>query len=91
MGPSHLFEMAFIFLTGIIQLFGSGLVAGGGLIGVLSAGLIAGIPSFKAFTEEYTALSFMTGTWGEPISLIMVLGLATVLFLVARSFGGKKA
>ncbi|MFH1699242.1 MAG: oligopeptide transporter, OPT family [Candidatus Zixiibacteriota bacterium] len=72
-------------------LFGSGLVAGGGLIGVLSAGLIAGIPSFKAFSEKYTELSFITGTWSEPISVIMVIGLATTLFLVARSFGGKKA
>jgi len=70
-------------------LFGSGLVAGGGLIGVVSAGLIAGIPSFKDFYESYEAQSFVTGSFGSVVSLIMVAILATTLFLVARSFGKK--
>ncbi|MEZ5359565.1 MAG: oligopeptide transporter, OPT family [Candidatus Zixiibacteriota bacterium] len=70
-------------------LFGSGLVAGGGLIGVLSAGLIAGIPAFKAFSEHYESSSFITGDFGQIVSLIMVGLLAFTLFSVARSFGKK--
>ncbi len=70
-------------------LFGSGLVAGGGLIGVVSAGLIAGIPAFKAFSEEYESSSFIFGGFGQILSLLMVFGLAYVLFSVARSFGKK--
>lgn len=71
-------------------LFGSGLVAGGGLIGVASAGLIAGVPSFKSFVEEYTDTSFITGSWGEAISLVMVFLLAFTLYSVARSFAKNK-
>ncbi|MCP4568125.1 MAG: oligopeptide transporter, OPT family [FCB group bacterium] len=70
-------------------LFASGLVAGGGLIGVVSAGLIAGIPSFKTFYESYEASSFVTGDFGVWISLVMVTGLAAIIFFAARSFGRK--
>ena len=70
-------------------LFASGLVAGGGLIGVLSAGLIAGIPAFKDFSEAYESVSFVTGEFGQILSLIMVAVLAYTLFHVAKSFGKK--
>ncbi len=67
-------------------LFGSGLVAGGGLIGVVSAGLIAGIPAFKVFYDSYESTSFIFGGFGEYLSLIMIFGLAFVVFFAARSF-----
>ncbi|MCK5125454.1 MAG: oligopeptide transporter, OPT family [candidate division Zixibacteria bacterium] len=70
-------------------LFASGLVAGGSLIGVLSAGLIAGIPDFKTFCKDYNDISFITGEFGQILSLIMVFGLAFTLFHVAKSFGKK--
>lgn len=70
-------------------LFASGLVAGGGLIGVFSAFLIGGSPGFKEFYDRYEESSFITGSFGDVVSLIMVTGLAIILFTAARRFGSK--
>ncbi len=64
--------------TGI--LFGSGLVAGDALIGVVSAILIAGIASYRDFYNSYETSSFLTGDLGPFISLVAFFGLA-LLFL----------
>ncbi len=49
-------------------LFSSGLVAGDALIGVLSAGLIVAIPSFKRFNDTHNA--GLVGGFGPYLSLI---------------------
>ncbi len=70
-------------------LFGSGLVAGDALIGVLSAGLIAGIPAYKDFYYRYESVSFITGGFGGILSLICIIGLALAFYAAIRGFGRK--
>jgi putative OPT family oligopeptide transporter len=70
-------------------LFASGLVAGGGLVGVLSALIIFSFPSYKDFYDKYEELSFFTGSFGSVVSLIMIGGLAVILYSAARSLGKK--
>jgi uncharacterized oligopeptide transporter (OPT) family protein len=70
-------------------LFASGLVAGGGLIGVASAFLIGGSPGYKEFYDNHEISSFIFGGFGEYLSLIMIAGLAVTLFMAARRFGNK--
>ncbi len=50
-------------------LFGSGLVAGDALVGVLSAVLIVSIPSYQEFYNKYEISSFITGNLGPLVSL----------------------
>jgi putative OPT family oligopeptide transporter len=66
-------------------LFGSGLVAGDALIGVMSAGLIAGYPVYRDFYNSYEESSFITGDFGTWISLIVFFGLALLFYRVATS------
>lgn len=70
-------------------LFSSGLVAGGSLIGVVSAFLIYKFSSFKEFYDAHGSVSFVTGDFGHILSLVMIGLLAFTLFSVARSFGKK--
>ncbi|MCP4634598.1 MAG: oligopeptide transporter, OPT family [candidate division Zixibacteria bacterium] len=49
-------------------LFGSGLVAGDALIGVMSAGLIVAIPAFKAYNDSHG--EGLVGSFGPWLSLI---------------------
>ncbi len=70
-------------------LFGSGLVAGDALIGVVSAGLIASFVSFKNFYESHAEASFLTGEFGTYLSLIMIFGLAFIFYAKTRSIGNK--
>jgi putative OPT family oligopeptide transporter len=60
-------------------LFGSGLVAGDALIGVLSAALIAMPIGYRAFYNRHESISFITGDYGQIISLI-VFALLCILF-----------
>jgi putative OPT family oligopeptide transporter len=70
-------------------LFGSGLVAGDALIGVVSAGLIAAFVSFKDFYESHAETSFLTGEFGTYLSLLMIFGLAFIFYARTRSIGNK--
>lgn len=71
-------------------LLSSGLVAGGALVGVASAGLMAMPIGFKEFCQEYTGgNSFITGQFGTILSLIMIAGLALVVYNLARKFGDE--
>ncbi len=61
-------------------LFASGLVAGDALIGVTSAGLIAGITSYRDFYNAYESSSFVTGSLGPFISLAAFFLLALLFY-----------
>ncbi|MBD3170516.1 MAG: oligopeptide transporter, OPT family [candidate division Zixibacteria bacterium] len=63
-------------------LFGSGLVAGDALIGVLSAGLIVAIPAFKRFNDANTA--GLVGDFGPWLSLIAFLFTCYIFWNVTR-------
>jgi len=69
--------------TGI--LFGSGLVAGDALIGVLGAGLIAGITSYRDFYNGYESSAFIFGSFGQILSLITFAGLVIIYGMVIHS------
>ena len=67
-------------------LFGSGLVASDALIGVLSAGLIAGIPAYYNYYTQYSTVPNITGEFFGPVmSLVLFLGLALMFYLMTRS------
>ncbi|MFW9842882.1 MAG: OPT family oligopeptide transporter [Candidatus Thorarchaeota archaeon] len=66
-------------------LFGSGLVAGDALIGVLSAGLIVSLPAYEAFDKKYSAEPFLTGSAGPFVSLFFFAVLAVIFYMIAHS------
>jgi len=67
-------------------LFGSGLVASDALIGVLSAGLIAGIPAYYNYYTQYGSVPNITGeTFGAIVSLVLFLGLALMFYVMTRA------
>ena len=70
-------------------LFASGLVAGDALIGVLSAGLIAGITSYRDFYNAYETSSFITGSFGPLVSLIVFVVLCLWFYKVAMAKAKK--
>ncbi|MDD4050930.1 MAG: oligopeptide transporter, OPT family [candidate division Zixibacteria bacterium] len=67
-------------------LFGSGLVASDALIGVLSAGMIAGIPAYYEYYTRYSTAPNITGAFFGPIvSIALFFGLALMFYLMTRS------
>lgn len=57
-------------------LFSSGLVAGDALIGVLVAGLVAGVGSYRTFFEDHGGShTSLTGEWGIILSLALFTAL----------------
>jgi putative OPT family oligopeptide transporter len=68
-------------------LFGSGLVAGDALIGVLSAGLIVSIPAFKRFNDS--AVEGIVGSFGPYLSLIAFAVLCLIFYNITRVNKGK--
>ncbi|MEE9441705.1 MAG: oligopeptide transporter, OPT family [candidate division Zixibacteria bacterium] len=71
-------------------LLSSGLVAGGSLIGVISAFLIYKFDSFREFYNQYAEVSFVTGDFGQITSIVTILILAYIIFHKARYFSNKK-
>jgi len=65
-------------------LFGSGLVAGDALVGVLVAGVIVGSTSYRAFYESHEALP-LVGTFGPWLSLIAFTGLCLFFWRMTRA------
>lgn len=68
-------------------LFGSGLVAGDALVGVLVAGVIAASTSYRSFYESHEELA-VVGSFGPWLSLIAFVGLW--LFLWRMTKGAPK-
>jgi putative OPT family oligopeptide transporter len=72
-------------------LFASGLVAGDAIIGVITAGLIAGSDSYRSFFDQHESMmATLTGGFGPWLSLIAFFGLCVLFYFVARSFAGSK-
>ena len=72
-------------------LFGSGLVAGDAIIGVITAGLIVSSTGYRDFFEGHEAMAeSLTGGAGPFVSLAMFFGLAVLYYFIARSFGGNR-
>ena len=65
-------------------LFGSGLVAGDALVGVLVAGVIVGSTSYRAFYESHEALP-LVGTFGPWLSLIAFASLCLFFWRMTRA------
>ncbi|UCD94697.1 MAG: oligopeptide transporter, OPT family [Candidatus Zixiibacteriota bacterium] len=76
-------------------LFGSGLVAGDAIIGVITAGAIVGSERFSTggyrdFFEAHEPMTgSLTGAFGPYLSLAVFVGLAVLFYFVARAFGKK--
>jgi len=68
-------------------LFGSGLVAGDALIGVLSAALIAAPIGYRDFYNSHEVSSFITGSLGPFVSLIAFFLLALLFFRTTMAKG----
>ncbi|MFQ5606900.1 MAG: OPT family oligopeptide transporter [Candidatus Zixiibacteriota bacterium] len=69
-------------------LFSSGLVAGDALIGVIIAGLVAGLGSFRSYYEAHGSMeNSLSGHWGLWLSLAMLGGLAVYGY---RYFKGNR-
>lgn len=66
-------------------LFGSGLVAGDALIGVLSAALIALPIGYRDFYNRFESSSFITGDYGQIISLIVFAALCLLFYRVTMN------
>jgi putative OPT family oligopeptide transporter len=64
-------------------LFGSGLVAGDALLGVIIAGIIAFSSSYRDFYEGHEELS-LTGAWGPWVSLVAFAGISYMLYRSTR-------
>lgn len=69
-------------------LFGSGLVAGDALIGVLAAFVVMGSDKYRQFYETYEVHT-LTGDWGQAVSLLAFAVLVAVFWMMTRT--GKKA
>jgi putative OPT family oligopeptide transporter len=64
-------------------LFGSGLVAGDALLGVIIAFIIAFIPAYRTFYEAHEELS-LSAAYGPWISLVAFFGLSYLLYRSTR-------
>jgi len=64
-------------------LFGSGLVAGDALLGVIIAFIIAFFPAYRAFYEAHEELS-LSAAYGPWISLVAFFGLSYLLYRSTR-------
>ncbi|MGB8657840.1 MAG: oligopeptide transporter, OPT family [Candidatus Zixiibacteriota bacterium] len=70
-------------------LFGSGLVAGDALVGVLVALVIAASSSYRAFYESHEEVS-LAGTYGPWLSLVAFATMAFMLYRSTRTKEGTK-
>ncbi len=70
-------------------LFGSGLVAGDALLGVIIAFIIAFSTSYRAFYEGHEEVS-LTGAFGPWVSLVAFGALTLMLYLSTRVKGASK-
>lgn len=70
-------------------LFGSGLVAGDALLGVIIAFIIAFSTSYRAFYEGHEEVS-LTGAFGPWVSLVAFGALTLMLYLSTRVKGANK-
>lgn len=70
-------------------LFGSGLVAGDALIGVLSAALIAMPIGYRSFYNRYESSSFITGDYGQLVSLIVFAALCLLFYKIVMIRNNK--
>jgi putative OPT family oligopeptide transporter len=64
-------------------LFGSGLVAGDALLGVIIAFIIAFSPAYRTFYEAHEEIS-LSGAYGPWISLVIFFGLSYLLYRSTR-------
>lgn len=73
-------------------LFGSGLVAGDALVGVVTAGIIVfGGGGYRGFFESHEEMmASLSGPYGPYLSLITFAGLAILFYFVARIFGSAR-
>ena len=73
-------------------LFGSGLVAGDAIVGVVTAGIIVGSGGYRGFFDAHEPMTgTLTGAFGPYLSLIAFAGLAVLFYYVARAFGKKSS
>jgi putative OPT family oligopeptide transporter len=73
-------------------LFGSGLVAGDAIVGVVTAGIIVGSGGYRGFFDAHEPMTgTLTGAFGPYLSLIAFAGLAVLFYYVARVFGKKSS
>jgi hypothetical protein len=64
-------------------LFGSGLVAGDGLMGVLIAFIIAGFPGYRQFYDAHVG-GMVSGLSGDLLSLAAFAGLMAMFWIVIQ-------
>jgi len=72
-------------------LFGSGLVAGDALVGVITAFMISGWGGYRLFFDSHEGMMHsVTGSFGPWLALIAFASLAVMFYYVARVFGTPK-
>lgn len=71
-------------------LFGSGLVAGDAIVGVVTAFIIVSWTDYRAFFDGHEGMmESITGSFGPWLALLAFAGLGVLYFFIARQFGKK--